>query len=599
MGCLGLNSDNLEDNWIFNSEYPNCSYTYHSGKGGGGKGRKWWSWATGGDSSSGNGGSSNSGGSSSGGGSSGGGGGGGGGGGNDDDGNESDSSDSGDGDDDAYLDTDDRAYDQTVSNEDFADVTADDDTYNYYYSGDDAADDQAGGGNADDNWDDDHDDYFNNYNDDAGNNNGNYDDYAADDYPDMDDDGGQQQNIEEANDDGYVTADFNPYTDFDVETCDTYENLWVWDLSLTCKTEGDLDQCECIFAEELIEEGYLSCGEMLSKCPADCRVCHTCSTLMGCPTNATAQVEAVLSSSPLVILVAAAGILCFGLVYYYARKRRRDDSEMAAGLMTGETGAEKVWLAPDTTPNEITIVRNVVGEDKSLYKDQPAKTAPTADAPNVWLVPDVPVKEPPPETSQAPADGEDTPAATDCDENCIDLGDETSKNLGDITRFMVSMDGPSYGSYYNESEYGSHHDSMTPTAGDQPSPGLGSDSMSTMGPREASNTNDSMAGVGQNDSMGGTSASMNGSRVISYEENLLGCSNSSRLNEDSMTLKKNTSAGSDDVVSLAEGQQVWLAPEVPVSAQFRPSHDAALALPHHPTDEHESSDEHVWLAPIV
>ena len=74
------------------------------------------------------------------------------------------------------------------------------------------------------------------------------------------------ENVQDNNDDGNE-EEYDPYEDFDIEQCDTYENLWLWDLSLTCESEQNLDSCECMFAEELMELELLSCEDS-AQCPS-------------------------------------------------------------------------------------------------------------------------------------------------------------------------------------------------------------------------------------------------------------------------------------------------------------------------------------------
>lgn len=353
MGCLGYSSDQLENNWIFEGDAPSCSYMHHRGKGGkgGGKGRKSGSWWWGGDDDNGgsNGGSSGggSGGSSNGGssgGSSGGNGGGNGGdgGGNDDNGNDAETKDgekdesgyANGGDDDLYA-TDDDDVDQEYTNEDFDDIESDDDSVNY--------NDGNAGGDGDDNV----------ANDDGQNDDGTGDDNVANDDGngggDADDD---VANDDAADDDGSDNS-MDPEQDFDIEVCDTFENLWMWDLSLTCESEDSLDSCECVWAEELIEDGFLTCQDMAQRCPIECQICATCAQLMGCNAG---TLGSIVARPPFYLFVAAAGAFLIGLAYYYSRRRRRrDDDSLAAQLLDAQNmdsppsspKEPTVWLAPD------------------------------------------------------------------------------------------------------------------------------------------------------------------------------------------------------------------------------------------------------------
>merc|ERR1719343_331897 len=35
---------------------------------------------------------------------------------------------------------------------------------------------------------------------------------------------------------------------FDISTCETYSNVWLWDLALTCEDLSTLEGCKCTFA---------------------------------------------------------------------------------------------------------------------------------------------------------------------------------------------------------------------------------------------------------------------------------------------------------------------------------------------------------------
>lgn len=163
---------------------------------------------------------------------------------------------------------------------------------------------------------------------------------------------------------------YDPYSDFAIEQCDTYENLWLWDLSLTCESENSLYSCRCVYAEELESLGLLSCAHM-SLCPSSCPICTTCLQLLGCSATAAGELTTTEASSTSAhsngyayTLGATAGLLVFGASYFVVIKRRQNGSggDLGAHLMTDRpisglsfgTGGSKsigkdhVWLAPAT-----------------------------------------------------------------------------------------------------------------------------------------------------------------------------------------------------------------------------------------------------------
>jgi hypothetical protein len=127
---------------------------------------------------------------------------------------------------------------------------------------------------------------------------------------------------------------YDPYDDFDLEQCDTYQNLWLWDLSLTCKGANSMDSCECTYAEELLYEGTISC-EDFSLCPGDCAVCRTCFQLMGCVKTHHETSSLTPGSLAGVFVGALAFVLVGGTGYYLLRRRRKS--------VNGELGIHLMW----------------------------------------------------------------------------------------------------------------------------------------------------------------------------------------------------------------------------------------------------------------
>jgi len=368
LGCLGLSSSNIDSKWKFHGSQKSCSYTHHAGKGG-----KGGSSSSGGSSGSGSGSGSGSSGSGS------GSNGGNGDGGDNGDSNGDNGGNGGDGDENGGNGGD----------------------GNNGGNGGDG--DDADGRNAGD--DDDEDATLDESDfEDTG-------DFDDDYYDDQVEQGGENDQDGGDNDSG---STYDPYYDFDVETCDTYENLWIWDLSLTCESDESLDDCECIFAEELLDLGLLQCSDA-DLCPAECPICSTCMQLIGC-TRVTTGVTAERTSNTLYVVAAAVGLLVFGLVYFTAR-RRRDRSELGAHLMENEamdsasppaaplvvppvsptpppSQEPTVWLAPDVSPAQFEpSARAAVGipledpfDQPSILSSRPTFAPPPGDD-QVWLAP--------------------------------------------------------------------------------------------------------------------------------------------------------------------------------------------------------------------
>lgn len=158
-------------------------------------------------------------------------------------------------------------------------------------------------------------------------------------------------------------SDYDPISDFNIGTCDTYENLWLWDLSLSCNASSvkdSLDGCNCTFAAELMESGYLSC-EDASLCPRSCAICSTCMSLLGCesiPTNP--MIAELVSSKFLFYLIAAAVALSLIMLAAYARNRRRSQDDLKKSLLEEQFRGQ---LGKDFDP------------EKCMYIDTPWKAS--------------------------------------------------------------------------------------------------------------------------------------------------------------------------------------------------------------------------------
>jgi len=131
----------------------------------------------------------------------------------------------------------------------------------------------------------------------------------------------------------------SPLMYFNISDCETYANMWVWDLAMTC-SDSSMNQtdCKCTSAEILMQYGELYCPSTEDPvCPDNCSVCHTCMELLGCSSPDDAQdgqylpPEQVLlgdgmSSTilPLALGIAAAILGLVGSSYYQYTHRNID-----------------------------------------------------------------------------------------------------------------------------------------------------------------------------------------------------------------------------------------------------------------------------------
>ena len=128
--------------------------------------------------------------------------------------------------------------------------------------------------------------------------------------------------------------------------CDSYENLWLWDLAFSCNTT---DGCSCTFAEELVENERLAC-EDAPLCPENCTVCSTCLDLMECDdsesdTKIPGGWRSLSAPTVFYIVGAAVAMLLFGLAAHYSRKKWSYDGGLEQNLI------DKDAVDPDTKQN--------------------------------------------------------------------------------------------------------------------------------------------------------------------------------------------------------------------------------------------------------
>lgn len=117
---------------------------------------------------------------------------------------------------------------------------------------------------------------------------------------------------------------------FDISACETYSNVWLWDLALTCEDLSTLEGCECTFAEEYESLGEVSCATSSSSeyaCPAGCNVCQTCMMLLGCDDIYTQPMSGVANYLPYLVASAiglgATAAILYASNYKNNNKRRR------------------------------------------------------------------------------------------------------------------------------------------------------------------------------------------------------------------------------------------------------------------------------------
>ena len=242
------------------------------------------------------------------------------------------------------------------------------------------------------------------------NNGGNSNSYAANSNGGNNGGGNAVAASNAANGNGQTT--YNPYADFNITQCDTYSNLWLWDLSLTCQNENSLANCSCPFASHLMAAGKLSCSDARN-CPTNCKICFTCMQLLGCAVSkASGSTAMVRTSSYIYILEGVAGFLLFSVFAYIVLRSRRSSHGLDAHLMHDEEdfgamtpdlrretasscsgpGAPLTALDLQGTPNHTFST----GSDDPLINDLP-----------VWLAPDAPPVQFEPSTRAAiESDGE-------------------------------------------------------------------------------------------------------------------------------------------------------------------------------------------------
>jgi hypothetical protein len=193
---------------------------------------------------------------------------------------------------------------------------------------------------------------------------------------------------------GNSDGDVDPYTDFRIDQCDTYSNLWLWDLSMTCESTASTKNCDCAFASELMDLGMLSC-EDAPNCPRNnCQVCNTCLKLLGCTNVPNNPSELSISFgrsniSFFVVAAAIASLVVAGVVYGVTHDS--DENALEAYLIDDDAGAPPdsepgetpVWLVP-TNPPDMSGSSEV---DAYFASTDDRTPQPNIGADRVWLAP--------------------------------------------------------------------------------------------------------------------------------------------------------------------------------------------------------------------
>lgn len=191
------------------------------------------------------------------------------------------------------------------------------------------------------------------------------------------------------------------YSEFDITECDTYANLWMWDLSLTCDDADTFDNCECTFAEDLMEDGYLSCSD-IAMCPQNCDICSKCLKIAGCIAVSVGGVTITSDSFPYYVLAIVVTAVVGATVAYTKVRQERNGNDLDAHLMEddargvtphfgGGCNESQSWLVPaepqfTCTPEgtaampivPVPIIRNESSVAEYAYEEEEGP---------VWLAP--------------------------------------------------------------------------------------------------------------------------------------------------------------------------------------------------------------------
>ena len=140
---------------------------------------------------------------------------------------------------------------------------------------------------------------------------------------------------------------------FDISSCETYSNVWLWDLALTCEDLSTLEGCKCTFAEEYQSIGEVSCATSpysSNACPEECSVCQTCMTLLGCHDVYSQSMGGAANYLSYVVASAVGLGIAVSILYVNNQKynrRRRAKMNVATAVDRGQMDSDHpVWANP-------------------------------------------------------------------------------------------------------------------------------------------------------------------------------------------------------------------------------------------------------------
>ena len=105
-------------------------------------------------------------------------------------------------------------------------------------------------------------------------------------------------------------------------------------MSLSCEDPYTFTDCDCTFAEELMDAGLLTCDDAES-CPDDCPICSTCLVVLGCTEPVRSRSDNVPTSAILYIIAAAVVSLIVFLLCYHTRRRKQEEDHLKSKLIAG------------------------------------------------------------------------------------------------------------------------------------------------------------------------------------------------------------------------------------------------------------------------
>jgi len=172
------------------------------------------------------------------------------------------------------------------------------------------------------------------------------------------------------NDDAITNVQYD-YDSFDMGNCNSYSDLWMWDLALTCDDVTTFEGCQCSTAIELFDRGSLQCAKQGQTsppaCPRNCKVCQTCMVLMGCDDIYHTNHSLGGNHYTPYLLASAVAVGITSMVYFSTSRRSQKQTRHSMGAnvalpvhlvpvpriinANSSTSTEQnhVWLAPMIT----------------------------------------------------------------------------------------------------------------------------------------------------------------------------------------------------------------------------------------------------------